>query len=150
MGLIKKILLPPIPQHVIDAVFDSMATGENKAFEDENKKYKLDFYSWIPGNEIVQQWCNKNISPDIYWGIQVITKDMPIHKDLGTESKFNYIINSGGPNVITNYYNNDEELIESCCCDINTWYILNTKVKHDVKNIILGEARISIAGRITP
>lgn len=144
----KKILLPKIPDNIIQEVYNSIESGTNQAFDGDNAKYRLDFYAWIAANNAVQEWCTSNISPDIYWGIQVIDQDMPIHQDLGTESKFNYIIELGGDNVVTNYYDEEENVIESIVCSAYEWYILNVKIKHDVKNVI--SRRISITGRIHP
>jgi len=147
---VKRILLPKLPTDIIDEVYKSIEVGTNQAFEGDNASYKTDQYAWIAANQIVQDWCNANISPDIYWGVQVITSDMPVHKDLGTQLKFNYIIDSGGDNVVTNFYNDNFELTSSTTCDLNTWYILDVATHHDVKNIEQGKQRVSITGRILP
>jgi hypothetical protein len=149
MGLTKQILLPQVPDTVIRAVYDSISTNKNEAFDDNKDiQQELPNYVWVRSNDIVQTWCKNNISPDIYWAVQVIKEHTPIHKDVNTESKFIYVIDTGGDNAVTHYYNEDYEIIESQIYEANKWYILNTKILHRVENIT--GTRIAITGRIHP
>lgn len=132
--------LPKIPQAVIDAMLHSIDLGEGV------QEYYEGIYKWIPGNDSVQQWCRDNISRDIFWGIQVIGQDLPIHKDHGTLCKFTYIIS--GDKCVTHFYDDDETLIESATLEHGEWYILNTNVNHDVTGV--ENTRITLTGRICP
>ena len=157
--LIKKIILPKLPQELIEDVRNTIEVSRNVAFDGQNSRLTDEFgsyYSWYIPSELLQTWCHKNISPDIFFGIQVIAGRMPMHKDFGptpdsrTELKFNYIIDTGGDNVVTNYYSDDKELIESHILAPGIWYMLNVRVNHDVQNIEIGQQRIAITGRILP
>lgn len=143
----KKILLPKVPDNIIQEIYNSI-TNNNEAFTGFDTNYSKDVYGWYRGNQLLQDWCQQNISPDIFWGVQVITGDLPIHKDLGSESKFNYIVEPGGGNVITYFYDDNDQEIESINLEAHEWYILNVSVKHNVKNV--KSTRISITGRIHP
>ena len=149
MTNIKKLILPKVPNYIIIEVHNSIRDGVDQAWLGDRATQKLDQYSWIPGNSTVQAWCTANISPDIYFGIQVITGDLPIHRDIGTEVKFNYVIEPGGESV-TNFYSDEYKLIESVVLQPHNWYILNVNIFHDVKNITPGATRVSIVGRISP
>ncbi len=147
---VKRLMLPKVPPNIIDEVHNSIRDGINRAWEGDRAQYKLDQYSWIPGNSAVQSWCSENICPDIYFGIQVITANLPIHRDIETEVKFNYVIDSGGDLPETSFYTDEHELIESIVLQPHIWHILNVHKFHDVKNVTPGKTRISIVGRITP
>ena len=147
---IKKLFLPKLPDAIVSEVHSSIEQGVNRAWEGERAKHKLDMYAWIPANDAVQDWCRTNISPDLYWGVQVIDANLPMHKDHGTEIKFNYIIDQGGSNPITTYYDDNEVVIDSYTMELNSWYILNVAANHGVTGIIPGERRISITSRIIP
>jgi hypothetical protein len=107
-------------------------------------------YSWLPANNVIQEWCKENISPDLYWGVQVIDADLPMHKDHGTEIKFNYIIDQGGSDSVTSYYDDEGVLLDFYTMDPHAWYILNVAVNHGVTNIMPGRRRVSITSRVMP
>ena len=86
----RQIFLPQVPAEVVEQVRLSAQDLVN-VVEHNNKNYK-----WAAANEQVQQWCRQNISPDMYWGVQIIDSDLPVHKDLGTQAKFNYIVDNAG------------------------------------------------------
>jgi hypothetical protein len=143
---IKKLFLPRLPDSIIDEVYTSIDHGADRAWIDK----ELNMYSWIPANNVIQEWCKENISPDLYWGVQVIDADLPMHKDHGTEIKFNYIIDQGGSDSVTSYYDDEGVLLDFYTMDPHAWYILNVAVNHGVTNIIPGRRRVSITSRVMP
>ena len=157
--LIKRLILPKLPNELVEDVYKTINTGNNVALDGPNVRLTDDFgsyYTWYKPSDQLQKWCQKNISPDIFFGIQMIVEKMPMHKDFGptpdsrTELKFNYIIETGGDAVVTNYYTDSAELIESHILEPNIWYIINVRVNHDVQNIDSGKRRVAITGRILP
>jgi len=149
MANIKKINLPKLPNDIVIEILNNNINGRNEAF-DNHPDEALNFYKWVSANEKVQTWCKENISQDIHWGIQIIEKDLPIHNDLGTLAKFNYVIANGGNDVVTNFYDDEKTLIDSHNLELNQWYILNVEIYHNVQNIQKNSKRISITGRIMP
>ena len=142
---IKKIFLPGLPDNMIAEVYQSIESNLDKAWTGE-----LNMYSWLPANNVIQEWCKENISPDLYWGVQVIDADLPMHKDHGTEIKFNYIIDQGGSDSVTSYYDDEGVLLDFYTMDPHAWYILNVAVNHGVTNIMPGRRRVSITSRVMP
>ena len=130
----RRIQLPTVPDEIIKNIVD-------------NVDFTGNIYHWKAAPELTQKWCRENICSDMYWGIQIITGDLPAHKDIDTEVKFNYIIHSGGDNVLTNFYDNNN-LIETVNFASNAWYIMNVSVEHAVVGV--KSARVSLTGRIFP
>ncbi len=99
--------------------------------------------------------------------VQVIKNGAPVHVDIGRAVAYNYIIETGGVNVLTAYFNIDDfiqdrnnrhlrlfpkldcapaEPIYTVCIEPNRWHKLNVSVPHTVLNI--GSERIAIT--VTP
>ncbi len=68
--------------------------------------------------------------------VQKITNDLYIHKDINRREAYNYIIELGGSNVETCFYNDKFELTEKYIIEKNKWHFLNVDVYHNVKNVI--------------
>jgi hypothetical protein len=82
--------------------------------------------------------------------VQVIDKNLPMHKDHGTQIKFNYIIDQGGGNAKTNYYDDEGILLDSYIMEEHEWYILDVSKNHGVTDVTPGQKRISITSRVIP
>ena len=125
----RQIFLPQVPGDIVDQIRQSARDLVNSV------EYKESNYTWAAANDRVQQWCRKNISPDIYWGVQIIDGHLPAHKDVGTQVKFNYIIDAAGASVVTHFYDDNKHLVETVHFLENTWYILDVTMFHEVVGI---------------
>jgi len=67
------------------------------------------------------------------FAFQLITSDLPIHKDFGRRSCFNYIFSSGG-DVNTNWYDDNLDQIETVVFPENTWHKIKVDAFHNVTN----------------
>jgi hypothetical protein len=88
--------------------------------------------------------------------VQVIKNGAPVHVDIGRAVAYNYIIETGGTNVLTAFFNIDDfiqdrnnrhlrlfpkldcppaEPIYTVCIEPNRWHKLNVSVPHTVLNI---------------
>ena len=88
--------------------------------------------------------------------VQVIKNGVPVHVDIGRKVAYNYIIETGGTNVLTAYFNIDDfiqdrtnihlkllpkldcppaEPIYTVCIEPNRWHKLNVSIPHSVLNI---------------
>ena len=88
--------------------------------------------------------------------VQVIKNSVPVHVDIGRIVAYNYIIETGGTNVLTAYFNIDDfiqdrtnihlkllpkldcptaEPIYTVCIEPNRWHKLNVSIPHSVLNI---------------
>jgi hypothetical protein len=139
----RKLQLPKIPDNIVQEIYISAQTKKSLV-------EKIDAYKWVAASDVVQQWCKENICADMYWGVQIISNDLPVHKDIDTEIKLNYIIDSAGDKVITKFYNDDMNLIQTVEFEENEWYILNVSKYHEVAGVGQGQFRISVTGKIFP
>ena len=74
---------------------------------------------------------------------QLITSDLPIHKDFGRRSCYNYIFFSGG-NVNTNWYDDDLNQIETVIFPENTWHKIKVDTFHNVTNFTSTRIALSV------
>lgn len=140
----RQIFLPQIPADIVEQVYQSANELVNLVNYHENN------YKWVAANDAVQQWCRENISPDMYWGVQIIDGNLLAHKDIGTKIKFNYIIDAAGTNSVTHFYDDEMKLVETVHFKEHVWYILDVTMFHEVTGLEPGQIRLSLTGRIFP
>lgn len=141
--MIRYLNLPQVPQSIVDNL--------NYNFNEYNQRNRLgNTYLWSDSfNEEVNAWCQANICADMYWGFQIISGDLPVHKDLGTETKLIYLITTGGSNVLTNFYYEDKITVtDSYTIPAGRWHLLQANRYHSVDNV--ESVRFSITGRVFP
>ena len=141
--MIRYLNLPQIP--------DSIVATVNYEFDQYDQTHRLgDAYMWSDSfNSEVNSWCKANICEDMYWGFQVISGDLPVHRDIGTEVKLIYLLETGGTNVATSFYEEDKKTItDSYVIPARKWHILQASKYHAVHNV--EQVRFSITGRVFP
>jgi tartrate dehydratase alpha subunit/fumarate hydratase class I-like protein len=161
------INLPQIPRHIIEPAVANIpvclaqarqqatVASDQKDLESQSQQQKFlhvpaSAYIWTDfENQALDAWCKQNICTDIYFAFQIMTGDVAVHKDKGTEIKFCYLIQSGGPEVMTTFYQADKtSVLDSYHIDQHRWHILKVNEYHGVSNIIPGQVRFSVTGRI--
>jgi hypothetical protein len=141
---IQYLNLPQIPKEIFDTIPTDFSLYESKY------KAKIDTYMWTDShNQQLNEWCQTNICPDMYFAFQIITGDMGMHKDIGTRVKINYLVQTGGDNVLTEFFDDDQTTqLASYTIDAHRWHILKADTYHGVTNVAPGQVRFSITGRI--
>lgn len=135
--------LAPIPDHVVASLdFDV----DRHCRHDNAQRHGP--YIWSDyQTSVLNEWCKQNISRDLYYGIQLMTADVPRHIDIGTKVKINYLIDCGGHQVITNFYDHDKiTLLDSYQIDQGRWHIFKADTCHEIINI--QSTRISVTAKI--
>jgi len=134
--------IPQIPNDIID-----------KFTEDEIRKIPRDFSGVEPPNNVVPKYSlhtapqeiKSFLQPyfdnDVDISFQLITQDLPIHKDFGRTNCYNYIINTGG-NVNTVWYDDDLNEIEREIFPNNVWHNITVSTYHNITE--LTNTRIAI------
>lgn len=136
---VKEIKLPLVPTHIGDIVKrQAIQWVEYDNTSNEN-------YGWIPADSSVDKWCKENICEYAQWAVQVLIGDLPKHIDENSRVKIQYLLETGGENVISRSYKNDYA-VHSTVCDSNKWYILQTDEFHGVYGVTT--TRIALAARI--
>ena len=92
--------------------------------------------------KLLQPHFDFNITGHIFY--QYIGKDLGIHTDFGRKTAHNYIIELGGDNVITKWYDENDQVIEQHIIEKKRWHKLIVDVKHNAENITSDRYAISI------
>lgn len=144
--MIRFLNLPKIPDYIV--------ANLNRQFDQYTKKvqYLDGAYVWSDDwSELINEWCKNNICSTMHWGFQIMSADIPMHKDTGTETKLIYLIEPGGANVVTNFYKDDKHTVtHSYVIPTNQWHVLRANAYHSVDGIEPGQTRFSLTGRIFP
>jgi hypothetical protein len=93
-----------------------------------------------------------------------VNNTLPIHTDFNRARAYNYIFDTGGPNVLTSFYdindftrnsdgrlevyNEDYKPIESVCIRSNVWHILDVTVPHGVSNIKSARLAVTVSSSL--
>jgi hypothetical protein len=145
---IQYINLPAIPQDLISEIL----RDTNQHLSHNNiVRHGQDapVYIWSDlGNEAINNWCQKNISAEMYFAFAMMPTDVYIHKDKSLQIKLNYLIDPGGNQVLTNFYDDDHNLLASYCVEPGRWWIINANVFHSVTGLESGRTRFSVTGKI--
>jgi hypothetical protein len=132
--------LPKIPEEIINRIsFNFKDYTIEKTYSDGNFNWSQSF------SEEISDWCVENVC-NLNWGFQLITADLKMHIDNIVKTKLIYIIEPGGDNVLTNFYDDDFNLTHSYKIMPRTWHLLKVDVYHNVVNIEPGKTRLSLSG----
>ena len=94
---------------------------------------------------LLNEWIQDTIKVKVYTQFQFIEPGLPKHRDYNRYICMNYILYPGGPNVSTNFYEDDREtLIHSEVIREKTWHTILTYPYHNVTNIRPNDIRIAI------
>jgi hypothetical protein len=121
-----------LPNSLIDDNLESILKLKDcSPFPDyENfRQYKIE-------NKDLLDLIQKNFSFDVYNNTyyQVIKNDLPIHVDI-RKSAFNYIINAGGNEVYTVFYDDNENELFKINLPKYKWHCLDVSKPHNVRGI---------------
>ncbi len=120
---------PELDPYLINEVFLSLSNKNNFQFG------KYTHYQIFPATKPLKDFTRKIFNFDHIVQVQKITKDLPIHIDFNRQLAFNYIIETGGEEVKTCFYNANHELIEEHIILKHKWHCIRVNGNHNVKNI---------------
>lgn len=144
--MIRYLKFPDIPADILSRV--------SRRYDDYSLKvnYGNGLFSWSDDcTDEILPWCKQNICETMHWGFQIMRGNIPMHRDIGTEIKFVYLIEAGGSDVKTNFYADDGVTItHSYVIPPLQWHILKANAYHSVDGVDPGQIRFSLTGRIFP
>ena len=133
--------LPKIP--------DSILNSLPRKLEDYVPKRNYFTFHWSESHNIeLDKWCKENISKDLYYAFMLTNGDLLLHKDVGTITKLNYIIDAGGDQVYTKFYNEDKKLVREYVIEPHRWHLLKSDSYHSVNGIAKNQLRFSVTAKI--
>ena len=130
--------IPQIPDRLINITEEEIRKIPNR-FDGVDKPRK---YSLHTATQHLQNFLQPYFDSNAEIAYQLITDDLPIHKDFGRTNCFNYIIQSGG-DVNTVWYDDDLKEIDRVILPTHIWHNINTETFHNV--IGVNSTRIAIS-----
>ena len=139
---IKFVNLPTIPEDLLDRI--------PKQFSEYKFKVNYFTFNWSEShNEELNTWCKEHISSSLYFAFMLTKGDLLVHKDVGTVIKLNYVINPGGGNVVTKFWDNDKKnILAEYEIEPHKWHIFNSNTFHSVHGIEKNQTRFSVTAQI--
>ena len=132
----KEINLPQIPLHLIDDL-ETIKTRTNTAANNSNAKGN--HYASYNTSKELKEYLQSFFKEEAMIKYLVISKPLPLHIDAGTpEYKYNYVIQLGGDNVETIWYdsmNDSRSTLHKVICDANKWYSICNGIPHTVTGL---------------
>jgi len=143
---------PLIPEYLIIETHHSLLLSNHNVNGSGS-----DTYSRYTATPKLQEWFRDTMIPlvgvrDIVY-VQTITSGIPIHKDPNRNLALNYVIDTGGTDVITSFYKDQDnqsghtlDPVEEYKIIPHIWHELRTDVFHGVSG--LTSKRIAVAFRL--
>lgn len=156
---IREINLPKIPNDLLKKINFNYNEYLSKWSErDDDKSIYMLSDSF---NEELNHWGKENICDSIYYEFQIITGDTDIHRDHDPwhevpmeynyglpHIKFLYLLESGGDNVKTEFFDDEKNLTDSYVIQKYTWYIFRAENWHRVIGMEPNKTRFAVVGHI--
>jgi len=137
----KYVHFPCLPESLILETYESILKNPNH-FSIQNNCYRL-----YDTNKNLKNFVEDFIPRPTAISIHVIQGSLPIHVDIERTESYNYIIETGGDNVMTCFYQ-DKILIEQHKIEPRKWHWLNVSTAHNVRGIEKSKSRIALT--VTP
>ena len=137
--------LPKIPDRLLAEVDRIITTKDDELEKFTGGKHWA--YQFYPIDGDLSIWLLENVIQEKTdcFHIHVITTKLMIHKDYNSKKfKMNYIFQTGGENVKTNFYDDRRCLLESHSFEQHRWHHFNGQYFHGVDGIDIGKRRIAI------
>jgi hypothetical protein len=128
--MIQYLNLPPIPTRLLDEFEERSGLCPN--MEDN-------FVKTSEHCQGITDWCRENVCPDLFYGVQIMQGMVPKHTDrshsnLVPECKLVYLVDPGGANVKTRFWDGDMPLREFIIEPLR-WHLIQVNVVHSVEGI---------------
>jgi hypothetical protein len=154
MNYITPVDFPTVPSNLLDSVDDILYRYEKLSFTNTSRKTfsiaedapAYDFTRRDVNPDLVE-WVKNNIPFKLAPQYQIITTDLPIHKDR-TIFSYNYFISTGGANVLTNVFDDNYAVIQSVRIPELEWYRLSSLQFHSVTGVEPNQYRIALSLRM--
>lgn len=121
--------IPKIPDHLVNLTEEEIRKIPNKFNGVKASKYTLH-----NATKALEDFLRPYFDKDANIAFQLITDELPVHKDYGRTSCYNYIIKSGG-DVSTVWYDDSVKEIERVNFPTYTWHNINVETFHNVVGI---------------
>ena len=130
--------IPQIPDEIVNLTEDEIRKIPNKFNGVKATKYSLH-----TATKELEDFLRPYFDNDVNIAFQLITDELPIHKDYGRTNCYNYILKSGG-DVSTVWYNDDLKEIDRVTFPTHIWHNINVDKFHNVVGVDSTRIAISV------
>lgn len=126
--------IPAVPKELIKSLDQIRTLPQVTLYESDGNTYEVDWYRVYTCDSALTEWVKAHF-PEEVDVVEYIVSDRAIvmHTDLGRSLAYNYILDTGGENIFTEFYNDSrDQLIERVEYAVGQWYLLNVSVPHQV------------------
>lgn len=126
----KKLDLPIIPYDILPT-FEELKDFDGLFVTPSNQKFMC-----ADAPDDINNYVNSFFEDKVMVGVQAILGDLQKHSDYGLKgTKIIYNYELGGDDVTTEWYDEDNNIIERVIFDPFTWYELDIETPHSVSGI---------------
>ena len=130
--------IPQIPDEIVNLTEDEIRKIPNKFNGVKATKYSLH-----TATKELEDFLRPYFDNDVNIAFQLITDELPIHKDYGRTNCYNYILKSGG-DVSTVWYDDDLKEIDRVAFPTHIWHNINVDKFHNVVGVDSTRIAISV------
>jgi hypothetical protein len=130
--------IPKIPDYLVNLTENEIRSIPNKFNGVKASKYTLH-----NATKELEDFLRPYFDNDANIAFQVITDELPVHKDYGRTSCYNYIIKSGGA-VSTVWYDDNLKEIDRVVFPTHVWHNINVEKFHNVVGVDSTRIAISV------
>jgi hypothetical protein len=139
MKHIEYIDLPSVPAHLLESVQDII----NKPTRTDSSSYAFFKTRYIEGE--LKSWLQSIFDWKIDPQYQLVYNGIPIHRDANDRvAAYNYLLDTGGDNVITSVYDDNQQKLQSEKLELKRWHYIDTGMLHTVYGIHSNRVRVAI------
>jgi len=137
--------LPKIPEHLITNCYEVIKQPDELPLFgfDDYPNYK---FMSIPEKSELEAWLldSLKIKRHRIFHIHVMENSILMHKDWPRNYSLNYILTTGGENVLTHFHTEEGEIFESYNIEQFRWHHLNSQCFHSVSGFTPGVKRVAL------
>lgn len=133
--------LPEVPEYLLEPIDVIIKKPPKQGSRISSSYY---FFQTRNVQPELSEWVNETFKSNCFAQYQIIRAGLPIHKDIGRNVAFNYLLQPGGDFVTTGIYDDAHNLIDQECIPIKKWHQLKTNEFHCVSGILTDRVALSV------
>ena len=132
--------LPTIPEELLESIEEIINKPPK---EHTNVPAHFTYFETRPVNPRLTEWMNDIFKTSIGAQYQIVKPNITIHKDIGRNVAFNYLLKTGG-DAHTCFFDDDKHLLHMEKIPVNRWHRIRTDVYHNVIGVTSDRVSVSM------
>ena len=134
--IVEPVDLPPVPEHLLtplDCLLDSDLV-EVPLIKPGGEIQDNSVYKVLLAPEPLVQWLRTIFDFEFVAEYLWLNAWSKKHTDLGRTMAYNYLLDAGGDNIVTNFYDpfDEDVVVKSVSIPLHQWHVLNVGMPHMV------------------